>query len=413
MQLCSSSALAQPLAALARDQPREHVDSRDRRARAAVAHQAFEVDQRSRARRGCRRSRCSRQRRLERAEDRERPVAQRRALLVRHGEQVADDLDRDRAREVGDQVDLAPRARHGVEQAVDSADEARLHRRDVTRRQRAGDRLRTRVCSGGSLKTRLVVWCSKSGEAPYLGPNSSCLSELKVAGPGRRRRRRRSGVRKMLPSAMRLHRRVLAQGAVRRVRIVVEGVGQPLQVEIVGEGSVVGRHGHESTGWHRRLKVSESVASAGTCGATLAPSAAARRSPHGLRFRREIVIARPAAHVWDALADVGALHTRLVKGFVSDCRLEPGARIVTFANGMVARELIVDVDAGSRRIAWAVVGRRSAISTPAHRLSPKAKRPAASSGSPISCRRERDPVAGMIEAGLAAMKRTLEAASVG
>ena len=28
---------------------------------------------------------------------------------------------------------------------------------------------------------RLVVWCSKSGDAPYLGENSSCLSELKVA----------------------------------------------------------------------------------------------------------------------------------------------------------------------------------------------------------------------------------------
>ena len=42
-------------------------------------------------------------------------------------------------------------------------------------------RRRTRVWRGGSLKTRLVVWCSKSGEAPYLGKNSSRLSELKVA----------------------------------------------------------------------------------------------------------------------------------------------------------------------------------------------------------------------------------------
>ena len=42
--------------------------------------------------------------------------------------------------------------------------------------------LRTRVCSGGSLNTRLVVWCSNNGEpAPYLGANSTCLSELKVA----------------------------------------------------------------------------------------------------------------------------------------------------------------------------------------------------------------------------------------
>jgi len=73
---------------------------------------------------------------------------------------------------------------------------------------------------------------------------------------------------------------------------------------------------------------------------------------------REIVIARPPTEVWDALADVGALHTRLAPGFVTDCRLEPGARVVTFANGMVARELIVDVDAERRRVAWSVVGGR-------------------------------------------------------
>ena len=73
---------------------------------------------------------------------------------------------------------------------------------------------------------------------------------------------------------------------------------------------------------------------------------------------REIVIERPSAEVWDALADVGALHTRLAPGFVTDCRLEPGARVVTFANGMVARELIVDVDGEGRRVAWSVVGGR-------------------------------------------------------
>ena len=73
---------------------------------------------------------------------------------------------------------------------------------------------------------------------------------------------------------------------------------------------------------------------------------------------REIVMHRPPAEVWDALADVGALHTRLATGFVTDCRLEPGARVVTFANGMVARELIVDVDADRRRVAWSVVGGR-------------------------------------------------------
>ena len=73
-------------------------------------------------------------------------------------------------------------------------------------------------------------------------------------------------------------------------------------------------------------------------------------------IRRETHIdARPET-AWDALRDVGALHTRLVPGFVTDTRLEEGARVVTFGNGMVARELIVDVDDASRRVAWSVVG---------------------------------------------------------
>src|SRR5512144_2534791 len=72
-------------------------------------------------------------------------------------------------------------------------------------------------------------------------------------------------------------------------------------------------------------------------------------------IRREIQIdARPET-AWAALRDVGALHERLVPGFVTDTRLEEGARVVTFGNGLVARELIVDDD-DARRVAWAVVG---------------------------------------------------------
>jgi len=73
-------------------------------------------------------------------------------------------------------------------------------------------------------------------------------------------------------------------------------------------------------------------------------------------IRKEITVERGPEHCWDALRDVGALHTRLVPGFVSDTRLEEGARIVTFGNGMVAKELIVDVEDESRRVAWSVVG---------------------------------------------------------
>jgi carbon monoxide dehydrogenase subunit G len=75
-------------------------------------------------------------------------------------------------------------------------------------------------------------------------------------------------------------------------------------------------------------------------------------------IRREVSVAAGPAVVWDAIRDVGAVHERLAPGFVVDTKLEEGARIVTFGNGMVARELIVDVDDEARRLAWAVVGGR-------------------------------------------------------
>src|SRR5438094_8735212 len=75
-------------------------------------------------------------------------------------------------------------------------------------------------------------------------------------------------------------------------------------------------------------------------------------------IRKEILVDACREDVWDVLRDVGALHTRLVPGFVVDTRLEDGARIVTFGNGMVARELIVDIDDEARRLVSAVVGGR-------------------------------------------------------
>src|SRR5690242_14552663 len=77
-------------------------------------------------------------------------------------------------------------------------------------------------------------------------------------------------------------------------------------------------------------------------------------------IRKEIAIRVRPDEAWDALRDVGALHTRLAPGFVTDVRLEPGARVVTFGNGLVARELIVTVDDAARRLVWAAVGGRLA-----------------------------------------------------
>ena len=65
-------------------------------------------------------------------------------------------------------------------------------------------------------------------------------------------------------------------------------------------------------------------------------------------IHKDIPIDAPAHEVWDAVRDFGALHTRLVPGFVLDTKLDGDVRIVTFANGTVAREQLVDCDDARR-----------------------------------------------------------------
>lgn len=128
-------------------------------------------------------------------------------------------------------------------------------------------------------------------------------------------------------------------------------------------------------------------------------------------IRKEIVIDARPENVWDALRDVGAIHTRLAPGFVTNVELVEGARIVTFGNGRVARELLVDLDESARRIAWSVVGTRMIH----HNASAQvfAEGPARSRFVWIAdlLPHELGPsVAGMIDEALAIMKPTLEAA---
>jgi hypothetical protein len=73
-------------------------------------------------------------------------------------------------------------------------------------------------------------------------------------------------------------------------------------------------------------------------------------------IRKDIVTRASPADVWDAVRDIGALHTRLVPGFVVATRLEAGARVVTFADGMTVREPIVTIDEQDRRLVWSSVG---------------------------------------------------------
>jgi hypothetical protein len=75
-------------------------------------------------------------------------------------------------------------------------------------------------------------------------------------------------------------------------------------------------------------------------------------------IQKEVAIHAAPQRVWEALRDVGALHTRLASGFVTKTEMDGNARIVTFANGMVAREDIVAVDDAARRVAWAIIGQQ-------------------------------------------------------
>jgi carbon monoxide dehydrogenase subunit G len=73
-------------------------------------------------------------------------------------------------------------------------------------------------------------------------------------------------------------------------------------------------------------------------------------------IHKEVSIAAPAERVWAAVRDVGAIHERLVPGLVADTELEEGARVVTFANGLVIRERFVTIDDENRRFAYSATG---------------------------------------------------------
>jgi carbon monoxide dehydrogenase subunit G len=127
-------------------------------------------------------------------------------------------------------------------------------------------------------------------------------------------------------------------------------------------------------------------------------------------LHREIELNAPAEEVWDAARDVGALHTRLVPGFVVDTRVEGEVRVVTFANGLVAREAIVSIDDQRRRLVWNATGGRTTHYNAALQVV------ANGSGSRVIWTIDllphemAVPVAAMQDQALAAMKRTFDLA---
>ena len=70
--------------------------------------------------------------------------------------------------------------------------------------------------------------------------------------------------------------------------------------------------------------------------------------------QKNIPIKASASEVWDAIADFYRVHERVAPGFLTDLVAEDGARTLTFSNGSVAREILVDSDPAQRRLAYTI-----------------------------------------------------------
>jgi carbon monoxide dehydrogenase subunit G len=128
-------------------------------------------------------------------------------------------------------------------------------------------------------------------------------------------------------------------------------------------------------------------------------------------LHKEVFIAAPPEHVWDAMRDIGALHTRLVPGFVVDTKLEPDARIVTFGNGMVVREPILSLDDERRRLAWTLQGAQTTHYNAVIHVVAEGAGCRVVWTTDLLPHEMAEPLGAMQDQGLAVMKRTLEASA--
>jgi hypothetical protein len=130
-------------------------------------------------------------------------------------------------------------------------------------------------------------------------------------------------------------------------------------------------------------------------------------------IHKQIHIDIDATEAWDALRDFGALHQRLAPGFATDTQLDGRDRIVTFFNGTTVRERLIDLDDGARRLAWSIVD-----GPYTHHNGVASVLPADDGGTLFEWTTDLLPddvaprTSEMMDLGLQAIKRTLEAVDV-
>jgi Polyketide cyclase / dehydrase and lipid transport len=131
---------------------------------------------------------------------------------------------------------------------------------------------------------------------------------------------------------------------------------------------------------------------------------------------RQTMIDVSPADAWAALSDFGGVHQRLAVGFVTDCTLDaPDVRTISFFNGAVAKERLVGVDEGARRLAYSVI--ESGLAPSHHNGAAQIIEDR--DGTRFVWTTDVLPdelaptIAGLMDAGIAAIKFTLERRDVG
>ena len=135
-----------------------------------------------------------------------------------------------------------------------------------------------------------------------------------------------------------------------------------------------------------------------------------RYVPRVTSIDRHVIVDVPPEQAWDALRDFGALHTRLARGFATDCRLEGSDRVVTFANGTILRERLIAIDEERRRVVWTILDGPFTHHNGAAQVSDEGGRTRFEWTTDLLPDELHDGIAAAMERGLAAIKETLESA---
>ena len=128
-------------------------------------------------------------------------------------------------------------------------------------------------------------------------------------------------------------------------------------------------------------------------------------------LRKQIAIETGATNVWSAVRDFGEVHTRVAPGFLTALEMDKGDRVITFFNGLVARERLITRDDEQCRLVYTVVEGRPSHYNAAVQVFPEGEGRSRLVWTIDILPDELAPtVGGMMEHALPIMKKTLEAA---